>query len=450
MDYDLIVIGSGPAGYHAAIHAASFYKKHVMLVEKHLLGGVCLNAGCIPAKTWLNTAHLYEKQKTTDLEFLRINHSAFNFSALQSHKDKIINTLRQSMLLQLKNLNVEYKEGNAQLIDDHTVKIENNEFSSNFILIATGSHPKESFPFLNKENTSSIICTPEQVFNSSSLPDSISIVGGGINGVEFADFYASVGCKVNLIEINPTLLNGLDTDIVKRLTSHLKRKGISLFLSAKIQEITENIIQLTAETTNGSQFHRLSSDRILLAAGRLPNVNHMSLPNCHTEKLTYGKQHFSQSIYAAGDVTGENMFAHVAEYQGIKCVDSMFGDKSNSDNISVFPIVVYTNPEIAAVGLTEEMAKQQGISYKTVLQPMGISGRFLIEHPNETGLVKILFSHDGYILGIHMIGGQCSELISFATMLIAEKKHVREIEDIIFPHPVISEVLKYAFRKFYS
>lgn len=455
MDYDLIVIGSGPAGYHAAIKAASFYKKNVLLIEKHQLGGTCLNAGCIPAKTWLNAAHSYQKTQTNKTVGFSCDVQAnFQFEQLQEHKNALVESLRQSMMQQLNNCGIIYKKGNAQLIDNHRVKIENELYSATFILLATGSYPKTEFPFLKTHTNLEAVCTPEQLFDSNSLPASISIIGGGINGVEFADFYASLGCRVYLIETKSTLLDGLDHDIVKRFTMQLKRKGISIYLSAKVHAISGNCLEIDTQTVNGTERIQLHSDRILLTAGRIPNFNAEFSPYLYTDnatdKLTFGVQAISQSIYAAGDVTGENMFAHIAEYQGIKCVDLMFGNHQNEHSIPVFPIVVYTYPELASVGLTEENARQQGLAYKVVLQPMGISGRYLIEYPNEIGLVKIIFSQDGYILGIHMLGGQCSEIITFATMLVQRKIHVRDIEDIIFPHPVISEVLKYAFRKFYS
>ena len=438
--FDLIVIGAGPAGYVSAERAAARGMK-VLLVESRRLGGVCLNEGCIPSKTLLNSAKIYRYAMHSEAYGVRATGVEFDLTKVMARKTQVMDTLRNGIAGLMRKSKIEVVLGTAKLQAERKVEINGQIYQAKNILISTGSSPaKPPIPGCDLPG----VLDSTGILNLEKLPKSVVIIGGGVIGCEFACFFGSVGVPVTVIEMLPEICPQMDRDITKNLRVELSKKDVTFHTDAKVLEITADTVRFEKEGKPES----VARDIVLVSTGRMPNVSGLGLEALRLDFDQRGIKVDNRcatnvpGIWAAGDCTGKAWLAHTATRMGEVAVNNMSGrpDRYRSNAI---PGVVYTVPEIATVGLGEDEAKKAGIPVKVGKMPMSASGRYLAEHADERGQVKvILHAETGVLLGVHMIGGACSEMIWGAAALIEAEFRAKEIEEIVFPHPTVSELIR--------
>jgi dihydrolipoamide dehydrogenase len=441
--YDLIVIGAGPGGYEAAAHAGKMGKK-VALIEKERLGGICLNVGCIPAKTFLRSSRLFRECREAAAYGVRVGAPEFDMPAVVERKSRIVATLGKGVQGILKRAGVEIISGHARLISRNTIEVEGLRYQAVNLLLATGSRPAAPpIPGIQSDHT----LDSNTVFALQHVPKTIAIIGGGYIGLEFACFFQEIGTRASVFEMLPQIAAGADGEISARMLQILERKGIEFHLSTKVLRIEDHTLHFV--TPDGKQ-SSIEADSILNSTGRVPVVDDLGLEKVGIDFGPKGIKTSEQGktnvpgIWACGDVTGRRMLAHAAAREGIVAVNNMFGRKDRV-RYNALPAVIYTHPEVAMVGTTEEELKNAGINYKKSVVPMAVAGRFLIEHEGETGLVKVLCGAEfGEILGVHAIGDGCSEFIVAAAAMVETEMCSANASEIVFPHPTVSESLKEA------
>jgi dihydrolipoamide dehydrogenase len=441
--YDLIVIGAGPGGYDAAAHAGHMGKK-VALVEKDRVGGTCLNVGCIPAKTFLRSSRLYRECGEAGPFGVEIDSFRFELPAVVARKDRVVSTLVKGVEGLLKRSGVEVFNAQGRLVARNRVQVGAEILEATNVLIATGSRPVvPPVPGIGSER----VLNSTSVFELTEVPSRVAIIGGGYIGLEFACFFSEIGTEVVVLEMLPQIAGGCDGDISDRLLQTLKRGGVTFNLSSRVVGIEGGTVHY--EDSSG-QNKAYAADCILNATGRAPVVEDLGLAEVGVDFSPRGVRTNDQGktnvpgVWACGDVTGQHMLAHVATREGTVAVNCMFGrpDRARYDAI---PAVIYTHPEVASVGRTEEQLKAAGIGYKKSMVPMGVAGRFLIENEKGTGFVKVLAGTEyGEILGVHAMGDSASEWIVTAAALIEMQLSASRAGEIVFPHPTVSEALREA------
>lgn len=447
--YDLIVIGAGPGGYEAAAHAGAMGKK-VALVERERLGGTCLNTGCIPAKTFLKSARLFADCRHAARYGVQVSEVRFDLAAVVDRKNRVVGALARGVEGLLKHSRVEVITGHARLTSRNTIQAGAHSYTARNILIATGSGPAvPPIPGIS----SGRVLDSTSVFNLAQLPDTVAIIGAGYIGLEFAGFFSAVGTKVTVLEALPQIASGTDSDISSRLLQALQRAGVEFHTSCKVTAIDGNTVH--CEDSAGATMS-CSADCILNAAGRVPVLEDLGLEQVGVDFDARGIKTSGQGktnipgLWACGDVTGRRLLAHAATREGIVAVNNMFG-RNDSIRYDAIPCVIYTHPEVASVGKTEEELKAQGIDYRKALVPMTVAGRFLIENEGEAGLVKVLAgARYGEILGVHAIGDLSSEFIVAAAAMIEMEMCAAEAAELVFPHPTVAEALKQAVQQVMS
>ena len=444
MKYDFAVIGAGPAGYIAAKKAAAAGKK-VLLVEKSKLGGVCLNEGCVPSKTLLQAAKTYHHARHGSVFGVEAKGLTFDFPKAHQHKNNVMNKMRDGIAGLMKKYKVEVVEGEAKLLPNSHVEISGEIHEATDILLCTGSSPAiPPIPGVDLEN----VVDSSGILIRETLPNHLVVVGGGVIGCEFACMYASVGVPVTVLEAMPEICPNLDTEISASLREGLAKKGVSFILEAKVESIrAERVSYVDDSGTN-----ELEADLVLVATGRRPNTENLGLEELGLDIDDRGGVRVDSrgatnipGLWAAGDVTGEAWLAHAASRMAEVVVNNITGRKDHMRHDSM-PAVVYTSPEVAVVGLTKEEAEARGIKVKVGRIPMAINARYLAENPNETGFCKVVLDADTRrLLGVHMVGGACSEMIFGATAMLETELREEEIEEVVFPHPTTSEIIKDVF-----
>ena len=440
MPYDLIIIGAGPAGYIAAERAGAKGLK-VLIAERNRLGGVCLNEGCIPSKTLLNAAKHYYYATHGSAYGISVDNAHFDLGQANLLKTSVMNKLRKGVTGLMKKYKVDVVEGDATLSSKNTVSVGEATYQADNILIATGSSPaRPPIPGLELPN----VVDSTGVLNLEALPKSITIVGGGVIGCEFACFFGSVGVPVTVIEMLPEICPTVDPDVAQLLREELAQKNVSFHTAARVDTITESEVRFSTESGESSA----PADLVLVATGRSPNVEGLGLDIIGLDYDRTGIRINEQcetnvpDIWAAGDVTGRTWLAHAGSRMGEVVVNTITG-KSDRVRFETIAGVIYTNPEVATVGLTEAQARERGIPVKAGKFPMSANGRFLAEHADGRGITKVIVnSSTGVVIGVHMIGGTCSEMIYGAVLMIETECRVNEIEDIVFPHPTTSEIIR--------
>lgn len=437
---DLIVIGAGPGGYEAAAHAGRMGKK-VTLIEKGSLGGTCLNVGCIPAKTFLRSSKLYYECGHAAAYGVRLGPCELDMPAVVERKNRIVSTLTRGVAGKLRQAGVEVITGAAKLVARNIVSVGDQRLETNNILLATGSRP--TVPPIRGLDSASVL-TSDQIFDIKFIPPKVAIIGGGIIGLEFACFFSEAGSQVEVFEMLPRIATGTDEEIAGRLLKILEKKGIQFHLEAKVLEIDGHELHFSSRDGTKS---RLTADCILNATGRAPNVNGVGLEDIGIDFTPKGVRtdEFGKTnvpgVWACGDVTGRRMLAHAATREGIVAVNNMFGKKDRIRYDSV-PSVLYTHPEVACVGRTEDELKASGIEYRKALVPMAVAARFLIENEGVPGSIKVLTgARFGEILGVHAMGDGCSEFIVAAAAMVETEMCASAAGEIVFPHPTVSEAL---------
>ncbi|MBR0309343.1 MAG: dihydrolipoyl dehydrogenase [Paludibacteraceae bacterium] len=461
--YFLAIIGGGPAGYTAA-ELATKAGKDVILFEQTALGGTCLNIGCIPTKSLLYGAKQYYNATHAQKYGVTADNVRFDFAAMQKRKTIVVRKLVAGIRQRLNNEHCTIVNGYAAVMSrtdtQVTINCNGESYEAENLLICTGS--TNFVPPIPGIKDNPAIWDSTDALAAAELPKSIIIVGGGVIGMEFATLYHELGIPVTVIEAMATILPNLDQDVVQILLDKYRKAGINILTSTKVESINGNKV-----IANGEAYE---ADKILVSVGRRANLNGLEkLTDIHLNRGAIEVDDFMKTnlpnVYACGDVTGKVMLAHVAARQAEVAVCRMLKQiPLQRIAYNAIPSVVYTNPEIASVGLTEqqvrdfytEMEGEAGVTkaggintfYDAKTLPMTFSGRFMAENDGETGLCKILVDKRNHtILGVHLIGNPCSEFISAASFAVRMGYTLPEFRQVVFPHPTVSEILHEAINE---
>ena len=447
MKFYLAIIGGGPAGYTAA-EKASKAGKDVVLFEQNAVGGTCLNVGCIPTKSLLYGAKQYYNATHAQKYGVTAENVSFDFAAMQKRKTIVVRKLVAGIKARLNNEHCTLVSGAAKVISrqDSEVRIECNgqTYEAENLMICTGS--TNFVPPIPGIKDNPAVWDSTDALAANELPASVIIVGGGVIGMEFATLYHELGVPVTVIEAMPTILPNLDPEVVQILLEKYKKAGINILTSTKVESINGN--ELTAKSQITNEQSPISAERILVSVGRRANLQ--GLEALHDLELNRGAiavDDFCKTnlpnVYACGDVTGKIMLAHVASRQAEVAVGRMLKEiPLQRIAYNAIPSVVYTNPEIASVGITEAQAAELNIETEVRRLPMTFSGRFMAENEGETGLCKMIVdARKQTVLGVHMIGNPCSEFISAASFAVRNGYTTPEMQQVVFPHPTVSEIL---------
>lgn len=450
MRYFLAIIGGGPAGYTAA-EKASKAGKDVVLFEQNAVGGTCLNVGCIPTKSLLFGAKQYYNATHAQKYGVTAENVSFDFAAMQKRKTIVVRKLVAGIKQRLNNERCTLVNGFAKVVSrqDTMVSIECNgeTYEAENLMICTGS--TNFIPPIPGIKDNPAVWDSTDALAATELPKSIIIVGGGVIGMEFATLYHELGVPVTVIEAMPSILPNLDSEVVQLLLEKYRKAGINILTSTKVEEIQSDDLQCIKVKANGEWYE---AEKVLVSVGRRANLQGLeTLRDLELERGAIKTDEFCKTnlpnVYACGDVTGKIMLAHVASRQAEVAVSKMLNAQSpiTNDltvNYLAIPSVVYSNPEIASVGITEQQAAEMSIPVEVRKLPMTFSGRFMAENEGETGLCKlVLHAADHTVLGVHCIGNPCSEFIAAASFAVSKGYTVEEMQQVVFPHPTVSEIL---------
>lgn len=447
MKYFLAIIGGGPAGYTAA-EKASKAGKDVVLFEQNAVGGTCLNVGCIPTKSLLYGAKQYYNATHAQKYGVTAENVAFDFAAMQKRKTIVVRKLVAGIKQRLNNEHCTLVSGAAAVVSctDELVTVSCNgeTYEAENLLICTGS--TNFVPPIPGIKANEYVWDSTDALAATELPKSIIIVGGGVIGMEFATLYHELGVPVTVIEAMPTILPNLDQDIVNVLLEKYKKAGINILTSTKVESIEGGKVNVKSQISNDQL--QISAERILVSVGRRANLQGLeALNDLELNRGAIIVDEFMKTnipnVYACGDVTGKIMLAHVAARQAEVMVGRLLKQiPLQRIAYNAIPSVVYTNPEIASVGITEQQAAELNIEAEVRQLPMTFSGRFMAENEGETGLCKlVLDTKKQTVLGVHCIGNPCSEFIAAASFAVRMGYTTAEFEQVVFPHPTVSEIL---------
>ena len=440
--YELAIIGAGPAGYNAA-HKAAVNGLSVVLFEKSELGGVCLNEGCIPTKTLLYSAKLYEHAALSQKYGIISEGVSADFGKIADRKDKVVKKLVGAVRVKMRDAGVEVVKQEAficgKTADGFALKAGEQDYEARRILLCTGSSAVVP-PIPGLAEAGEVVVTARELLSLRERPESLVIIGGGVIGMEFASFFNSLGTKVSIVEMLPEILGGMDAEQAAILRGIYAKKGVEFHLGCRVNEIKGTEVCFTDPE---GQAQSVIGDKILLSTGRRPNVKGYGLENIgvKAERGVEVDQYMRTNVpgvYAAGDITGFSMLAHTAVREAEVAVDNMLG-KGDKMEYNAIPGVVYTNPEMAGAGLTED--KAPGCSVLKL--PMAYSGRFVAENERGEGQCKIIFDPQTRLVkGVHMLGNSSSEIIQTACLAISQGVTVDNLYKVVFPHPTVSEIIK--------
>ena len=452
--YDLAILGGGPGGYVAAERAGEAGLS-VVLFEKKELGGVCLNEGCVPTKTLLYSAKVYDYTRHADHYGVSVEGSAIDFGAVFKRKEKVVRKLVGGVKAKMKGARVEVVKGEAVITgrgaEGISITCGDASYNARNLLICTGSEAAvPPIPGL-REGLGDVVLTNREILSLSEQPKELVVIGGGVIGMEFASFFNSIGTKVTVVEMLPKILGPLDDEISAMLQAQYTKKGVEFHLGCKVVAVEGN--EVVYEDAEGKNC-RAYGDKILVSVGRRASFQEIGLENIGVElalnpagrpygiKVDEKMRTNIPGVYAAGDVTGFSMLAHTASREGEVAVNTILGIEDHM-RYNAIPGVVYTNPEVAGVGVTEAEAAAKGLDYTVLKLPMAYSGRFVAENERGEGLCKVIVGKKYHeVLGVHMLGNPCSEMIHSACMAIEQEMTVEQLKEVVFPHPTVSEILK--------
>lgn len=424
----LLIIGGGPGGYETAVEAAK-RGLEVTLITEGPLGGTCLNEGCIPTKTFCYYAELIEQNIKTGLD---CNPS---FAAAAVRKQTVIEQLRGGIDMLLKNVQV--IRGKAQFKDSKTVVCNGQEYSGDKIIIATGS-VSASLPIPGAESC----LTSKEILELTEVPESICVIGGGVIGLEFASIFRSFGSEVTVLEFCPNILPRFDVDLAKRLKQSLSKRSINIEVQAQVTAIDGGTVTYIKKDKE----YTVQADKVLMAVGRRPNTDGLNLEALgidYTRKGITVNDRFETSvpgIFAVGDVTGGIMLAHAATYQGLHALNHICGQQ-DSIRFDLIPAAVFTMPEVATVGLTEEQCKEQELQVHCLKSFYRANGK-AVSMDEPEGYCKLIVAESGAILGAHIMGTHASDLIHEITAVMNMNGTVGQMQNIIHAHPTLSEIVQ--------
>ena len=448
MDFQLAIIGGGPAGYSAA-EAAGKAGLNVVLFEKNALGGVCLNEGCIPTKTLLYSAKVFDGARNASKYAVKVDNVSFDIAKIVSRKQKVVRKLVLGIKNKMSESGVTVVTGEAYIQDKNTIKCGDEVYKCEKLMLCTGS---KTFVPPVKGLEKIDFWTHREALDCKELPESLVIIGGGVIGMEFASYFCSLGVKVTVVEMTSEILGGIDKEIASLLRAEYTKKGITFMLDTKVTEIcNEDSGKVIVKYQTADGDGTVETDKLLVSAGRhactegygLENLSLEFTPENRIKVDTKTMMTSVDGVYACGDITGFSMLAHTAVREAEVAVSHICG-KDDNMSYKAIPGVVYTNPEVASVGMTEEMAKAVGFDYKVMKLPMAYAGRFVAENEGVNGICKVITTSNDTIIGAHILGNPASELIVIAGMMIERGKKLEDFKKFVFPHPTVGEI----FREF--
>ena len=440
----VVVIGGGPGGYVAAIRAAQLGAE-THLIEKENLGGTCLNVGCIPTKALLHTAELYHTVRNGARLGLKGDSVTLDWDALMNRKESVVRRLVGGVGGLLKANGVVVHKGTGELSGAGSVKVRGDKeevLTADVIIMASGSVPvKLNFPGADLPG----VIDSTGALSLPTPPGSMVIVGGGVIGVEIAALYGVLGTQVTVVELLPEILPGIDSEIAESLKQSLTKQGVVFMNGAKLDSVKQAANGLSAKVMVGDEAREVVAEIVLVAVGRRAFIDGVGTEAAGV-KTERGKvvvdanyQTNVPGIYAIGDCNGITMLAHAASHQGIAAVEHAMGHSTAGHGQPIVPACIYTSPEAAAVGITEDKAKEQGIAYKKGVFPLAGNGKSMIDE-GESGFIKILAGAKyGEILGVHMVGPRVTEMIGEATLAMRLEATVDELVTTIHAHPTVAE-----------
>ena len=452
--FDLIVIGGGPGGYLAAERGAQAGLR-TLLFEKRALGGVCLNEGCIPSKALLNSAKYYEHALHASAYGVTCDNVTIDQQKVVARKNKVVRTLVSGVKAKMRahGVTVVMEEAviTGRTAEGFAVSAAGVTYTGKKLIIATGSSPAvPPIPGV-KENLGDFVMTNREVLDLTQIPAKLSIIGGGVIGLEMAAYYAAVGAKVTVVEMLDHIAGATDLEIGRMLQKELEAKGITFLLQHKCLSVEPG--KVWAEAPDGSKLG-IDADKVLLSIGRRANTAGIGLETIgvNVERAGIPTDTFCRTnvadVYAIGDVNGHHMLAHTAYREAEVAVNNILG-KRDTMRYHANPSVIYTQPEIASVGKTEEECKDKGIDYEVAKLSMLYSGRFVAENEGADGLCKIIVDKKRRtVLGVHLIGTYSGEIIWGAAEMIEMQFRVADARQIIFPHPTVSEIIRETLWEF--
>ena len=448
----IIIIGAGPGGYETALLAAK-RGVEVILIEAGPVGGTCLNEGCIPTKAFCKNAEVLDGLReaagfgVTGLSY------GFDFRTVVERKNAVVDQLRGGVEGLLGHKNITLVRGKASFKDPYTVYVDGQEYIADYIIIATGS-VSASLPIPGADLPG--VMTSKEILDIEEVPKRLCVIGGGVIGLEFASIFRSFGSEVSVLEYCKDILPRFDTDLAKRLKQSLGKRGIDINTQAQVTGISENAGEYTVSFTRKGKEESVVADKVLMAVGRRANLDSLNLSDVGIECSRRGvsvnevMQTNVPHIYAIGDINGSMMLAHAATFQGIVALDHIMGIDNEID-LSVMPAAVFTSPEAASVGLTEDECKDKAIPVKCLKSFFRANGKAVTMGETD-GFCKIVVAAEpkegdlspyepGRILGCHMYGPHSSDIIQEACALISRKATLEQFRDIIHTHPTLTEVL---------
>ena len=428
MKYDVAIIGGGPAGYTAAELAGKNGLKTV-LFEKNALGGVCLNEGCIPTKTLLYSAKVYNTAKDASKYGISCENVSCDLPKIIARKNKVVRKLVAGIKAKMAEAGVDVVFGEAVVQEREakiTVVCNEQVYETKKLILCNGSQTiVPPIPGLKERG----FWTSREALDIKEIPQSLLIIGGGVIGIEFASFFNTLGTKVIVVEMLDEILGGMDKELSALLRNELTKKGVDFHLNTKVTSIHG----LQIEIENDIEKQMLEASQILLSVGRRPTTSGL--------KVNEFMQTLHPDIYVCGDATGFSLLAHTAVREAEVAVEHILGHH-HPMSYKAIPGVVYTHPEYAGAGKTEEALQAEGIAYTVKKLPLTYSGRFVAENELGTGVCKIIEDENGSILGVHILGNPASELIVIAAIAIEKGMKAAELKAMVFPHPTVGEIIK--------
>ena len=448
--FDLLVVGGGPGGYLCAERAAQNGMK-VALFEKKALGGTCLNEGCIPTKTLLNSSKMYRHATESAAFGVTATGVTYDHAKVVERKNKVVKTLVSGVGATMSANKVTVIVGDAKIVgraeDGFAVEANGTMYNGRRLVIASGSETVvPPVPGLKEGLASGFVVTNREVLDLQTLPKNMVVIGGGVIGLEMAYYFASVGVAVTVIEMMPKIAGATDPEICKVLTDAFVKRGMTFKLSCKVLEVKENSV---IYEENG-QKQEIFCDKVLLSAGRRPATAGIGLETLNVQMdraAIVTDRHLCttvQNVYAIGDCNGKVMLAHTAYREAEVAVNHMLG-KPDEMRYDVIPAVIYTDPEVASVGHSKEGAEKLGMTVKEVKLPMSYAGRYLAENEGGKGFIKLVVDTDrNRLVGCHMVGSYASEIIMTATMMVDTELNPDRLKRLVFPHPTVAEIIREA------
>ena len=448
--YDLIILGGGPAGYNAA-ERAGHAKMKTLVIEERALGGVCLNEGCIPTKTLLYSAKIFDYAKHSADYGVSFGSASIDHGFVVERKNKVVKQLVSGVGAKLKKAGVEVVKATATIkernAEGFVVVAEGKEYVGKQLLICTGSSAAvPPIDGLADSLKSGYALTNREVLDLKEIPKEIVIVGGGVIGLEMASYFNSVGSKVYVVEMMNKVAGPVDSEISAMLQKDYAARGVEFILGAKVVSIKDNAVSYEKD----GKVNVIKSDYALVSIGRRPRTAGLGCENIGLtlERGAIVTNEFGKTnvpgVWAAGDVNGKSMLAHTAYREGEVCINNILGKKDRM-NYNSIPSVIYTNPEVACVGETADTVKAKGLDASVQTVTLKYSGRYIAENEHGNGVVKIITDNKHHnIIGVTMIGSYASEIIYGAAMMVETEMRVADVQKLVFPHPTVCEVIREA------